>query len=452
MKVLDPASLVAGLERVEIASAAPAQIICALESIRRIRARVDAGEIALARRLREFTELSERDVSKAAQRSSRHGDRIRDRADTAASIPLLGDVLDAGEISGEHVDAVTKAIKAAPPEIRGELRDITAELVLEVSRSGLTPDDIAQRLADETKQLEADDGTARLERQRRATRLRTWTDKHDGMFRIAGRFDPYSGVAIQGRLNAAMAAMFANGLPELAPEDSGERQDFLRALAFLALTAGVPAKDKRTAKRSSHNTDADNINGSGDNDSEHNGDEADDLAWAPFATTGPPRFGRPEVTVVVDYTALDPDGRPTVDWGTPANLPFSCIADLMKHAAVFGVVVNNGNVVDPDGQLDLDRTTRLANRAQRRALRGLYRTCAVPGCNVAYDFTEPHHINYWRNGGTTNLSNLLPLCSNHHGCAHSGWTFALGPNRELTITLPNGQTMSTGPPNRRATR
>jgi hypothetical protein len=454
MEVLDPVSLIAGLRRVEIGSAAQSEIVAALESIRQIRARVDAGEIALARRLREFTALSERDVSKAAQRSSRHGDRIRDRADTAAAIPSLGDALDAGEISGEHVDAVSKAIKAAPPEIRAELRNITSDLVSEVARSGLTPDDVAQRLAAETKQLEADDGTARLERQRRATRLRTWTDKHDGMFRIAGRFDPYSGVAIQGRLNAAMAAMFANGLPELAPDDPGERQDFLRALAFLALTAGVPAKDKRTAKRSSPNTaetnaetdaDADNINGSGDN-----GDEADDLAWAPFATTGPPRFGRPEVTVVVDYTQLDPDGRPTVDWGTPANLPFSCITDLMKHAAVFGVVVHNGNVVDPDGQLDLERTTRLANRAQRRALRGLYRTCAVPGCNVPYDFTEPHHINYWRNGGTTNLSNLLPLCSHHHGCAHSGWTFALGPNRELTITLPSGQTMSTGPPNRRA--
>jgi hypothetical protein len=81
---------------------------------------------------------------------------------------------------------------------------------------------------------------ARLERQRRANRLRTWTDKHDGMFRVSGHFDPFSGLAIQGRLNAAMAAMFADGLPDTASDDPGERQDFLRARALLALTANSP--------------------------------------------------------------------------------------------------------------------------------------------------------------------------------------------------------------------
>jgi hypothetical protein len=175
-----------------------------------------------------------------------------------------------------------------------------------------------------------------------------------------------------------------------------------------------------------------------------------DLSWAPFATTGPPRSGRPEVIVVIDHTVLDADGRPIVDWGRPLNLPFACVTDLLQHAAVFGVVVNNGNVVDPDGELDLGRTTRLANRAQRRALRVLYPTCAVPGCCVQYEFTEPHHLKFWRDGGKTDLVNLLPLCHRHHDLAHKGWIFKLGPNRELTITFPNGQTMTTGPPKRRA--
>jgi hypothetical protein len=158
MKVLDPISLIAGLERVEIGSAAPAEIVGALESIRRVRARVDAGEVALARRLREFTALSERDVSEAAQRSSRHGDRVSDRADTAAAIPALGEAFDLGDVGGEHVDAVTKALKAAPPEARDQLRDSVADLVKDIAARGLTPDDVARRLADESKRLEADDG------------------------------------------------------------------------------------------------------------------------------------------------------------------------------------------------------------------------------------------------------------------------------------------------------
>ena len=43
-------------------------------------------------------------------------------------------------------------------------------------------------------------------------------------------------------------------------------------------------------------------------------------------------------------------------------------------------------------QLHLGRTTRLANRAQRRALRALYSSCAIPGCTGAYDRCKLHHV------------------------------------------------------------
>jgi hypothetical protein len=363
---------------------------------------------------------------------------VRDRADTAAAIPVLGEALDLGDVGGEHVDAVTKALKAAPSEVREQLRESAAGMVKDITASGLTPDDVGRRLADETKRLEADDGVARLERHRRATRLKTWTDKHSGMFRVSGWFDPLTGVAVQGRLHAAMAAMFAHGIPEMAPDDPGERQDFLRALAMVALTAGVRA---RTSESGTDST----VSGSSSDST-----PTDDLAWVPFGTSGPPRFGRPEMIVVLDFTNRDVEGRPTVDWGSPISLPFACVEDLSRNALITKVVVNNGNVVDPDGELDLGRTSRLANAQQRRALRALYSTCAVPGCNVRFDFTKPHHVRWWRNGGSTDLCNLLPLCAVHHSYAHHGWIFSLGPNRQLTIRLPSGQVMSTGPPNRAA--
>ena len=107
-------------------------------------------------------------------------------------------------------------------------------------------------------------------------------------------------------------------------------------------------------------------------------------------------------------------------------------------------------MIDTDGELNLGRTTRLANRAQRRALRAVYATCAVPGCNVVFDDTKPHHVHSWRDGGPTDFANLLPLCSKHHHDTHEGgWLFTLGPNRELTIELPSGQILRTGPPSRR---
>ncbi len=120
-------------------------------------------------------------------------------------------------------------------------------------------------------------------------------------------------------------------------------------------------------------------------------------------------------------------------------------------ADVHTVIARNGIVLHAPGELDLGRTTRLANTAQRRALRALYSTCTVPGCRVPYDRCKLHHITWWRNGGTTDLSNLAPLCTGHHtNIHHDGWTITLGPNRELTLTLPDGTIMTTGPPNRRA--
>ena len=68
-----------------------------------------------------------------------------------------------------------------------------------------------------------------------------------------------------------------------------------------------------------------------------------------------------------------------------------------------------------------------------------------------YNRTKLHHINWWRHGGLTDLDNMLPLCERHHHKIHNnGWTITLGTNRELTLTLPDGQIMTTGPPNRHA--
>jgi hypothetical protein len=39
----------------------------------------------------------------------------------------------------------------------------------------------------------------------------------------------------------------------------------------------------------------------------------------------------------------------------------------------------------------------------------------------------------------------------HHARIHNNdWTIHLGPNRELTLTLPDGQIMTIGPPKRNA--
>lgn len=102
-------------------------------------------------------------------------------------------------------------------------------------------------------------------------------------------------------------------------------------------------------------------------------------------------------------------------------------------------------VTDSDGNpFDMGREIRHANRAQRRALRAIYRTCAFGDCDIAFDRCEIHHLVPWELGGTTDLSNLVPICSRHHHVVHEGgWQLSLSPDRTVTITQPDGQVFTT---------
>ena len=254
------------------------------------------------------------------------------------------------------------------------------------------------------KQLDRRDGEERLAQQRRATRLRTWTDD-DGMWNLKGRFDPDLGKDLARRIAAAGLAKFAEEIPPTAPADPFERKQHLDALALAdVVLGGAPSR----------------------------------------SSAGPP-------LVVVDASQTDGARGPVIDWGIPVELPLSVLRDVFDVHDPDVVIVANGVVLHAPGRTDLGRTSRLANRAQRRALQGLYSTCAVPGCAVHYDRCKLHHVVWWRHGGRTDLDNLLPVCQHHHTRIHEdGWRIALGANRELTIELPDGQALRTGPPRRSA--
>ncbi len=222
------------------------------------------------------------------------------------------------------------------------------------------------------------------------------------MGKIWMEIDPLSYAKFVARNDAMVSALFAERVPEGCPSDPVEKQAFLRAMAFVA-----------------------DLNGEG------------------------PSMGRPEVIVVVDGTAVDDDGQAATDWGLPVELPRSVLEDLLPEAVVTPVVVKGGLVVHAPGRLDLGRTTRLANAAQRRVLRALYPRCAVPDCGVPFRFCKIHHVVWWRHGGRTDLDNLLPVCVSHHTELHRDeWDVKLQPDRTLTIVMPTGDVMTCGPPKR----
>jgi hypothetical protein len=268
---------------------------------------------------------------------------------------------------------------------------------LAVLAGSLTPDEFRRELGKLVRAIEADDGKAKLERQQRANRLRTWIDKVTGMVRLAGEFDPVAGAALINRLNAQIETLFHSTVPPLCPDDPGARQDFLRAHALLDLTSG----------------------GGGQ--------------W------------RTEMTVTIDIRTLVHGRHPgsRVDCGVDGiDLPIDTIRRMALFADIIPVLLDEHGIV-----LKMGRTRRLATAAQRRALRAMYRTCAVPGCRTPVNQCTPHHCIEWGNHGLTDIELLVPICKHHHALIHTrGWTLTLGPDRRLTINGPNGTIMTTGPP------
>jgi hypothetical protein len=266
-----------------------------------------------------------------------------------------------------------------------------------------------------------------------------WADRMTGMVRVSGAFDPERGQALITRLRDEVEARFHTGSPDTAPDDPFERQGHLRALALTALVLGEPAVEPAGDDAAARRRCA---------------PSADAASTSPAGTSGAATRRRPETITVIDLrtTVEGWHADSYVDLGVDGiELPISTIVDRALRGNVVPVIVDPAGVViqvgDPPEPLDLGRTTRLASRSQRRALRVMYPRCAIPGCLVRFDHCEPHHITWWRHGGTTDLSNLLPLCGKHHHLVHDdGWQLSLARDRSLTITRPDGSALHTGPP------
>jgi len=386
-------------------TAAPvADVEAALRSVASLQAWLTSSRTALTRRLSDRVSFPEQNAADCSRGSTRDVIRDQQRAETLDHTPHMAGALDDGHVTAGHVDAITDTARKLEPDQRAELFDRVDDLVAVASAA--TVDQWRRRLGIEANRIRRHDGIDRLQRQRRDTRLRSWVDA-EGMWRLDARFDPLTGARLAARLAAATQALFAEQAPDTCPTDPIDKQHHLRALALA------------------------------------------DLVCEPGSVGARP--GRPEFVVVIDTATPDGGGGPTVDWGIPVEIPHRVLAELMGQGSSHAVVVRNGVVLHAPGNLDLGRTTRLASPAQRRALRALYATCAIPGCEVRYDRCKLHHIIWWRHGGRTDLDNLLPVCTHHHTrIHHDHWILTLGPNRQLTIHHPDGTIHNTGPPTRTA--
>ena len=124
---------------------------------------------------------------------------------------------------------------------------------------------------------------------------------------------------------------------------------------------------------------------------------------------------RPEIAVLIDLATLR-DGlhdHSVCETSDGQPLPPAVVRRLACEADVVPVVLGGDGV-----PLDVGRSRRVATHAQRIALRAMYDTCAEPGCTVRFADCDIHHRHPWHQGASTDLANLIPLCSRHHHDAH----------------------------------
>lgn len=363
-----------------------------LASVTRLRGWLEARSLAMAKVVRDQSSFPENDLGQATRTSTRRATAIVKRADTTDAVPALGDALASGSVTADHVDVATRALASVEPAERAEVAQRVGSLTSVAERS--TPEQFERAVRQELERVRRDDGEERLARQRSQARFRTWTDPITGMGHMSGVFDPETFVGLAARIETMLATKFAEAVPDGCPTDPGAKQDWLRAQAVIAIFRGEAI-----------------------------------------------RSGVPETVIVVDTRSA------AVRWPFDVTLPDSALQRFVERSKIHFVDVHGNKINFAPGRLDLGRTTRLANAAQRRALRALYPTCAIPGCQVGFDYTKLHHVTWWRNGGATDLANLIPVCQHHHTRIHQvEIAIHLSPDRTLTVTGRGGTTMTNGPP------
>jgi hypothetical protein len=173
---LDPACRDRGVVSAAVAAAA------------RLRGWLDGRDVALAAQVEAVASYPDKVLADASRTSLREAQRTVQRIHTTKMLPPLGAALADGVVSGAHVDVATRALSQLDPAQRDALID-RAGWLTEVAEHS-TPEQLRVALAGELRRIQADHSMGRLERQRRAMRLRTWVDHRDGMWCLTGRFDP----------------------------------------------------------------------------------------------------------------------------------------------------------------------------------------------------------------------------------------------------------------------
>jgi hypothetical protein len=319
--------------------------------------------------------------------SSKEARQKERRAKALENSPSLADKLATGDVTAGHADVVADVTARLDADTKQRFFDLEADVAADATRN--SPEDFRHNCQRLIAQIERDQGVERDRQRRNETRLSKRIDG-DGMYTINARLHPELGTAVFNALDAETSKLVKAG----GDRDVDRQHVAAEALGNL-VTGGHQAIRPREAEIRLHIDAATVVDG-------------------------------PHCDGICEY-----------DDGTPVPPPTA--RRLLCNGRILPIIIDTNGVV-----LNAGREIRLANRAQRRALRAMYRTCAFPGCDVDFNNCEIHHINPFELGGLTNIDELLPLCCRHHHVIHEpGWQLTLDKNRTLTVRQPDGTIYAT---------
>jgi len=134
---------------------------------------------------------------------------------------------------------------------------------------------------------------------------------------------------------------------------------------------------------------------------------------------------------------------PLSGWGRLRDgelLPPTSLTTVMKTLPGRGGTVRLRPVTAADlRRFDLGRTQREVSTSLRELLGTIDgERCRFPGC-TRHKKLHGHHVVYWRDGGPTDIDNLVLVCSRHHTLIHSqGFRLVLHPDRRLEVSTADG--------------
>src|SRR3954451_18964954 len=101
-----------------------------VDELRRLRAWIDGREVAAARLMAEVSSFPEKSLADASRTGLRQAEQMMRRCETADQVAEFGMSLDAGRVSGAHVDVLARTLRQVEPHVRDKLIEQASSLVL----------------------------------------------------------------------------------------------------------------------------------------------------------------------------------------------------------------------------------------------------------------------------------------------------------------------------------